>query len=38
MLATLTIFGVVAIMFFGSALLIWLAPKPKGPIDASQAH
>jgi DHA2 family multidrug resistance protein len=38
MLATLKIFGVVAIMFFGSALLIWIAPKPKGPIDASAGH
>jgi DHA2 family multidrug resistance protein len=38
MLATLKIFGVVAIMFFGSAILIWLAPRPKGPIDASAAH
>jgi DHA2 family multidrug resistance protein len=38
MLATLKIFGVVAIVFFGSALLIWLAPKPQGPIDASAGH
>jgi DHA2 family multidrug resistance protein len=38
MLATLRIFGMVAILFFGSALLIWIAPKPKGPIDASAAH
>jgi DHA2 family multidrug resistance protein len=38
MLATLKIFGVVAIMFFGSAVVIWIAPKPKGPIDTSAAH
>jgi DHA2 family multidrug resistance protein len=38
MLATLKVFGVVAIMFFGSALLIWIAPKPNGPIDTSAAH
>jgi DHA2 family multidrug resistance protein len=38
MLATLQIFGVVAILFFGSAVLIWIAPRPQGPIDASAAH
>jgi DHA2 family multidrug resistance protein len=38
MLATLKIFGVVAILFFGSAILIWIAPKPTGPIDTSGAH
>jgi DHA2 family multidrug resistance protein len=38
MLATLKIFGVVAILFFGSAALIWIAPRPKGPIDTSAAH
>jgi DHA2 family multidrug resistance protein len=38
MLATLKIFGLVAILFFVAALLIWIAPRPKGPIDASAAH
>jgi DHA2 family multidrug resistance protein len=38
MLATLKIFGVVAILFFGSAIVIWIAPRPKGPIDTSAAH
>jgi DHA2 family multidrug resistance protein len=38
MLATLRIFGVVAVLFLGSALLIWIAPRPKGPIDASGGH
>jgi DHA2 family multidrug resistance protein len=38
MLATLRIFGVVTIVFFFSAMLIWLAPKPKGPIDTTAGH
>ena len=38
MLATLEMFGVVAIVFAFSAMLIWLAPKPKGPIDTSGGH
>jgi DHA2 family multidrug resistance protein len=38
MLATLKVFGVVAVIFFGSAMLIWVAPRPDGPIDASAAH
>ncbi len=38
MLATLKIFGVVTLVFFFSALLIWIAPKPKGPIDTSAGH
>jgi DHA2 family multidrug resistance protein len=38
MLATLSIFGVVAVIFFVSAILIWMVPKPQGPIDASAAH
>jgi DHA2 family multidrug resistance protein len=35
MLATLNIFAVVAAGFVFSACLIWMAPKPKGPIDMS---
>jgi DHA2 family multidrug resistance protein len=38
MLATLNMFSVIAICFFFAATLIWLAPKPKGPIDTSAAH
>ena len=38
MLATLDMFGAIAICLFFAATLIWLAPKPKGPIDTSGAH
>ena len=38
MLATLNMFAVIAICFGFAATLIWLAPKPKGPIDTSGAH
>jgi DHA2 family multidrug resistance protein len=38
MLATLNMFAVLAIVFAFSALLIWIAPRPKGPIDTSGAH
>lgn len=38
MLATLNMFGVIAICLGGAAMLIWLVPKPKGPIDTSGAH
>jgi MFS transporter, DHA2 family, multidrug resistance protein len=38
MLATLNMFGVLAIVFFAAATLIWIAPRPKGPIDTSGAH
>jgi DHA2 family multidrug resistance protein len=38
MLATINMFAVIAICFFIAASLIWLAPKPKGPIDTSGAH
>jgi DHA2 family multidrug resistance protein len=38
MLATLNMFGVIAICLFGAATIIWLAPKPKGPVDTSGAH
>ena len=38
MLATLNMFAVIAICFGFAAALIWLAPKPKGPIDTSGAH
>lgn len=38
MLATLNMFAVLAIVFAFSALLIWMAPRPQGPIDTSGAH
>jgi DHA2 family multidrug resistance protein len=38
MLAILYMFGVIAVLFLLSAVLIWGAPKPKGPIDTSSAH
>lgn len=38
MLATLEMFSVIAICFAFAATLIWLAPKPRGPIDTSGAH
>jgi DHA2 family multidrug resistance protein len=38
MLATLNMFAVIAVCFFFAATIIWLAPKPKGPIDTSGAH
>lgn len=38
MLATLDMFAVITLVFGASALLIWLAPKPDGPIDTSGAH
>lgn len=38
MLATLDMFSITAIGFAFAATLIWLAPKPKGPIDTSVAH
>ena len=38
MLATLSMFGTIASCFLIAASLIWLAPKPSGPIDTSGAH
>lgn len=38
MLATLEMFAVIAVCFGFAATLIWLAPKPQGPIDTSGAH
>jgi DHA2 family multidrug resistance protein len=38
MLATLNMFAAIAICFAVAATLIWLAPKPRGPIDTSGAH
>lgn len=38
MLATLNMFAVIAVCFAFAATLIWIAPKPRGPIDTSGAH
>ena len=38
MLATLNMFGVIAVCLGFAAMIIWLVPKPKGPIDTSGAH
>jgi DHA2 family multidrug resistance protein len=38
MLATLDMFAVIAVCFALAATLIWIAPKPQGPIDTSGAH
>jgi DHA2 family multidrug resistance protein len=38
MLATLKVFGMVTLVFFGSGMLIWLAPRPKGPIAVGGGH
>jgi DHA2 family multidrug resistance protein len=38
MLATLNMFGVIALCLGFAAMIIWLVPKPKGPIDTSGAH
>jgi len=38
MLATLNMFSIIAVCFAFAATLIWLAPRPTGPIDTSGAH
>jgi len=38
MLATLAMFGTVVLVFFAAAAVIWLAPKPNGPIDTTAGH
>uniref|UniRef100_UPI0035696A45 MFS transporter n=1 Tax=Novosphingobium sp. TaxID=1874826 RepID=UPI0035696A45 len=38
MLATINMFGAITICFGFAATLIWLAPRPRGPIDTSGAH
>jgi DHA2 family multidrug resistance protein len=38
MLATLNMFGVIAITLGIAAALIWLVPRPEGPIDTTGAH
>jgi DHA2 family multidrug resistance protein len=38
MLAVNHTFMIAAIVLFISAALVWLAPRPKGPVDMSAAH
>ena len=38
MLATLDMFGLIAVCLGFAAAIIWLVPRPKGPIDTSGAH
>jgi DHA2 family multidrug resistance protein len=38
MLATIDMFVVICGVFLFAATLIWLSPKPKGPIDTSATH
>jgi DHA2 family multidrug resistance protein len=38
MLATLNMFATIALCFLVAATLIWISPKPQGPIDTSGAH
>lgn len=38
LLATLDMFAIITVVFVFAAMLPWLAPKPKGPIDTSGAH
>jgi DHA2 family multidrug resistance protein len=37
-LATLNMFSTIAVVFLAAAALIWIAPKPKGPIDTRASH
>lgn len=37
-LATNHIFALAAVIFFVSASIIWLAPRPRGPVDTAAAH
>jgi DHA2 family multidrug resistance protein len=38
MLATLNVFAIIAVGFVLAGCLIWIAPRPKGPIDLSGGH
>ena len=38
MLATVHVFGVVAVCFVVAALVVWIAPRPTGPIDPNAGH
>ena len=37
-LATNHLFALAAVVFFVSAAIIWLAPRPARPVDPSAAH
>lgn len=38
MLATVHMFGIIALCSAAAAMLIWLAPRPKGAIDTASGH
>lgn len=38
MLATVHMFAIIAVCFVAAAMVVWLVPKPKGPIDTNAAH
>jgi DHA2 family multidrug resistance protein len=38
MLATINMFGAIALTMLFATSLISISPKPKGPIDTSEAH
>lgn len=38
MVATVHIFAIIAVCFVAAAMIVWLVPKPKGPIDTAAAH
>ncbi|TPW33374.1 DHA2 family efflux MFS transporter permease subunit [Martelella alba] len=38
LLSTLNMFGAITIVFVVAAMLPWLIPKPKGPIDTTAGH
>jgi DHA2 family multidrug resistance protein len=38
MLATIKVFGLVVVVFIAAAAIIWIAPKPDGPIDTTGGH
>jgi MFS transporter, DHA2 family, multidrug resistance protein len=35
---TIDMFGIMSLVFFATSSLIWLAPKPDGPIDPAAGH
>ena len=37
-ISTLSLFSLAAVIFFASAAIIWLAPKPKHAVAMGEAH
>jgi DHA2 family multidrug resistance protein len=35
---TIDMFGIITLVFFATSALIWLAPRPSGPINAAAGH